>query len=229
MVWTAPTSSWIKKNPTRVGNLPIKFRSESLVFCKKGSKWAIPSKKWAIRYFTHFWWATWASRSRSLIPSERSEQIAHGCSFVLSDLSNSLTLLRRNERIFCFLKKLQKNCKKCTKYNFFEFVWANSSFLLAKDKKKSNLLKKQIDLLIHSFVLSDLNESLTFGATWGIRSQLLIVLSNLSESLTFAHLSWLSDLSTFHTVSLHKKTIPSTIQFFCCCHFAVKTKIFWSY
>ena len=35
----------------------------------------------------HLSWATWAIRSQSLICPERSEQIAHSCSFDLSDLS----------------------------------------------------------------------------------------------------------------------------------------------
>ena len=40
-----------------------RFLSESLVFCKKMSEWAIRSKKRSIRSFAHFWWATWANRS----------------------------------------------------------------------------------------------------------------------------------------------------------------------
>ena len=40
----------------------------------------------------HLSWATWAIHSQSLISSERPEQFAHGCSFVLSDLSESLTV-----------------------------------------------------------------------------------------------------------------------------------------
>ena len=37
--------------------------------------------------FAHLSWATWTIRSQSLICPERPEQIAHICSFVLSDLS----------------------------------------------------------------------------------------------------------------------------------------------
>ena len=37
-------------------------------------------------------WATWANPSRSLISSERPERFAHDRSFVLSDLSESLTV-----------------------------------------------------------------------------------------------------------------------------------------
>ena len=52
----------------------------------------------------HFWWATWAICSQSLICLERPEPFAHSRSFVLSDLSESLTVASliwakwRNER-----------------------------------------------------------------------------------------------------------------------------------
>ena len=105
----------------RAGNSLIGFMSESLVFYKKMSKWAICSKKWEICSFAHFWWVTWMIPSCSLIFGERPERIAHGCSFLVSDLSDLLTSLifgelpRRfaynahqnggNERIAHFLNK----------------------------------------------------------------------------------------------------------------------------
>ena len=92
----------------RVGNFLIEFWSKSLTFCQKSEQISNSLKKWVICSFALFWWATWAIRSQLLIPSEQPEQIAHGWSFVLSDLSNLLTSLRRNERIFCFLRKLFK-------------------------------------------------------------------------------------------------------------------------
>ena len=54
-------------------------------FFRKMSKWAICSKKRAIRSFAHFCWATWAIRSH--------------LSFLESDLSDSLTLLFKKERM----------------------------------------------------------------------------------------------------------------------------------
>ena len=42
--------------------------------------------------FAHLSWATWANRSQSLICHERPERFAHCCSFVLSNLSESLTV-----------------------------------------------------------------------------------------------------------------------------------------
>ena len=47
---------------------------------------------WANRSFAHFLWATWGTRSWSLICLEWPEQFAHGRSFLLSDLSNLLTV-----------------------------------------------------------------------------------------------------------------------------------------
>ena len=70
----------------------IRFLSELFVFCPKMSKWAIRSKKWAIHSFSHFWWATWAIRSWSLISSEGPERIAHGRSFLVSDLNKLLMI-----------------------------------------------------------------------------------------------------------------------------------------
>ena len=45
---------------------------------------------WANHSFAHFLWATWANRSWLLICLERPERFAHGCSFPMSNLSNSL-------------------------------------------------------------------------------------------------------------------------------------------
>ena len=47
---------------------------------------------WANCSFAHFLRVTWANRSRSLICLERPERLAHGSSFPLSDLSDSLTV-----------------------------------------------------------------------------------------------------------------------------------------
>ena len=80
-----------------------RFSDESLV-------WVIRTKKWAICSFAHFWWATCSICSRSLISSERPEQIAQvahfwwatwairsHCSFLVSNLSDLLTSLTKNE------------------------------------------------------------------------------------------------------------------------------------
>ena len=59
---------------SRAENLLIGFLSESLVFCEKMSQWAIRSKN---EWFAHFWWATWAICSWSLIFGERPERFAY--------------------------------------------------------------------------------------------------------------------------------------------------------
>ena len=59
-------------------------------------------KKWAIRSFAHLSWATLANCSQSLICHEWPERFAHSRSFVLIDLSESLTvahLIWANERM----------------------------------------------------------------------------------------------------------------------------------
>ena len=68
-------------------------RSWSLIFGGQPERFA---------HIAHFWWANWAIRSWSLICLERPERDAHSRSFVLSDLSESLTvahLIGANERI----------------------------------------------------------------------------------------------------------------------------------
>ena len=76
--------------------------SDLLIFSKTKSyiKHIKKVKKQDFRFFkptyfersAHFSWATWAIRSRSLISSEQPERFTHGRSFVLSDLSESLTV-----------------------------------------------------------------------------------------------------------------------------------------
>ena len=82
----------------RARNLLIGFPSESPAFCPKMSNWAIPSKTRTNHSFAHFWWATWAICSQSLISSERCERIAHGGSFLVSNLSDLLISLIFGER-----------------------------------------------------------------------------------------------------------------------------------
>ena len=93
----------------RAGNSLIWFLSESLVFCPKMS---VSLKKMSnslifsernerCAHIAHFLWEIWVNHSQSLVSSEWPEQLAHGRSFVLSDLSESLTvthLIWANER-----------------------------------------------------------------------------------------------------------------------------------
>ena len=61
---------------SRAGNLLIGFLSELLVFCEKISESAICSKNEQLAH--------------SLIFGDRPERFAHGCSFLVSDLSELL-------------------------------------------------------------------------------------------------------------------------------------------
>ena len=54
------------------------------------SEWAIRTQK--TERFAVLSWATWANRSLSLFCHEQPERFNHGCSFVMSDLSNLLTV-----------------------------------------------------------------------------------------------------------------------------------------
>ena len=105
------------------GNSLIWFPRESLVFCSKMSEWSICSKKWAIHLFAHFWWATWAIPSWSLISSERPERISHGRSFVVSKMSDLLTSLiwfERNERFTHIAHQKRGNERKWAIRSFFQ-------------------------------------------------------------------------------------------------------------
>ena len=90
--------------------------SESLVFLnkktyiKRTKNMILVKKIWVNRSFAQLSWATWANRSQSLFWYERPERITHSRSFVLSDLSEALTVAhliwaiwankrRANERI----------------------------------------------------------------------------------------------------------------------------------
>ena len=92
-------------------------------------------------------------RSRSLIPSEQPERIAHCRSFVLSvsDLCDSLTSLRRNERIFFFNYKKTVKTYKNTIFRFFK-RFAHSLICLERPERIAH---------IRSFVMSDLRDLLT--------------------------------------------------------------------
>ena len=74
---------------TRAGNSLIGFLSKSLVFAKKWANERFAQKN---ERLAHFWWATWAIRSWLLIFGEQPEQIPHGRSFLVNNLSDLLTV-----------------------------------------------------------------------------------------------------------------------------------------
>ena len=117
---TMQTANYCRKL-AGLGILSSVFRAKSS-FLPKMSEWAIRSKKRGIHTFTHFWWASWAIRSQSLISSERCEQIAHGRSFLVSNLSDSLTSLiwfEQNERFTHIAHKKRGNGQKWAIGSFF--------------------------------------------------------------------------------------------------------------
>ena len=142
----------VQRDFYRVGNSLIVFLSESLVFCKKMSEWAICKKN---KQFTH-----------SLSFGERPEQNAHGHSFLGSDLSELHMVAR-------FFKNRYK--KRTKKYYFSQIFWSKSLFFVSK---RVNEWFAQIKRVIGSFIISNLSKSLTVAhltwVTWAIHSQSLI-------------------------------------------------------
>ena len=162
------------------------------------------SEKWANerfaqknKRFAHFWWATWANRSWLLIFGEQPERFAHSHSFVMSNLNDSLTSLfkKREWAKRSFFKNLQKTFKKGPKIQFYSnlFEWI-TRFLWVKEWM-SDLLKKTSNLLMRSFIMSDLSKSLMVTLFFHERPEEFahghsFVMIDLSDLRTAAHLSW---------------------------------------
>ena len=98
----------------------------------------------------------------SLIPSEGPERIAHSHSFLVSNLSNLLASQTGNERIFFFFKKPTKTVKTYKNTIVFKFFEQIACFFKQNTVQKWAICsQKTSNLLIWSFVLSDLSKSLT--------------------------------------------------------------------
>ena len=162
----------------RVGNSPIDFLSESLVFCKKlaNKQWAQKTSDSLICSFfvsnlsnsfpvAHFWWAIWANWSQALIFGEWPERFAYSHSFVMSNLSDLLTLLFKKEWMsesLVFLKNLQKYfLKTYRKLDFFQQIFSELLVFLWGKEQMSDSLKKLSNSLICSFIMSNLSDLLT--------------------------------------------------------------------
>ena len=84
------------KYPYQGWEFSHRFSERIACFLRKNEEMSNSLKKTSdslIRSFAHFWWATWAICSLLLIFGERPEWIAHDCSILVSDLSDSLTSL----------------------------------------------------------------------------------------------------------------------------------------
>ena len=112
-------------------------------------------KKWVICSFlvsdlsdllmvAHFWWATWVNRAWSLIFSERPERFAHSRSFVMSNLSDSLTSL--------FIKE---GMSELLIFASERSTWVNCSWSLFCHERPERFAHSC------SFVLSELSKLLT--------------------------------------------------------------------
>ena len=127
------------------------------------SEWAIRSKKTSDSFICSFWWAIRSHRS-----------------FLVSDLSDSLTSLFKKEGMREFSKNLQKTLKDVKKYD----LWAKEqmSDLLQKNEQfaRSLFYHERPECIAHGcyFVMSDLSNLLTVAclswANWANRSQSLI-------------------------------------------------------
>ena len=115
-------------------------------------------KKWVIRSFVHFWWATWA--------------IHWDRSFLLSNLSQSLTV--------AYLSWATWAIGSLQGWEFAHRFSKQIACFLPKNEWMSNLLKKTSDSLICSFLVRDLINSLT------IAHFLWVTWANHSWSLTFS-------------------------------------------
>ena len=150
------------------------------------SKWALRSKRWTIHSFALLGWATWAIRAWSLIFGEGPEQIAHGHSFLVSKLSNLLTLLFFGDYLSNLLTSLiikrewvnrsvffkhTKNIQKNT--IVVKFFWANCSFFV---------INRANERFAHFLIYHERPEQITHGRSF--------VMSDLSDLLTVAPLSW---------------------------------------
>ena len=93
----------------RVGNTLIGFSSDSLIFCEQKSDSLVKKSEWLPSLFCH----------------ERPETIAHGCSFVKSNGSESLKTLSEKEPMIggsdlLLGIKRGKFVKNIQKYEFFK-------------------------------------------------------------------------------------------------------------
>ena len=163
---------------SRAGNSLISCLSESLVFCKKMSEWAICSKK---ERFTH-----------SFIFGEQPERITHGRSFLVTKMRDLLTSLIFGERpeqfphithqkwgnepiaIFFFLSLYKTNKKKYLRFFFAKCFWANLPFAHLSWGTWANCSQ--------SFICHDWPERFAHGRSF--------FLSYLNDSLTVAQFSW---------------------------------------
>ena len=111
-------------NKCRARNSLIWFPSVSLVFCPKMSEWASDSlKKMSDLLIRSFLVSEMNDLLIQLISSVRPEQIAHGRSFLVSDLLTSLIWFERNEWFTHIAHKKRGNEQKWVICSFLGFFF----------------------------------------------------------------------------------------------------------
>ena len=113
----------------------------------------------------HFWWATWANRSWSLIFDKQPERFAHIAHFLWVTWA---ICLHRSLKKIEWANHLFSNKKRTKKYDFsYIFLLQIAGFLWAKERMSNSLIR--------SFIMSNLSELLTVAhlswGTWAIRSR----------------------------------------------------------
>ena len=151
------------------------------------SEWAICSKKQVIQSFAHFWWATWANHSlRSFLVSNLSDLLASLikkewmskllvfcewkskwvicskkraiCSFIMSDLSESLTVAHLSWATWRFSLSCSFNMSdlrdSLTVAHLSWAIWANRSQSLISFEQSEQMSKFPV-LIIYLFSCAD--------------------------------------------------------------------------
>ena len=140
----------------RVGYLLIQFRSESLVVCQESEQMSDLLKKWVIRSFAHFWWATWViAHGHSFdLSNEQPERFAH---FAQKEWANLLLFLQTSHKnVRTYKNTIFSNSKKPSELLIFaHFIWATWAIC-----SQSLICPEQPCQIAHisSFVLSHLSD-----------------------------------------------------------------------
>ena len=128
--------------------------------------------------------------AHSLIFGEWPEQFAHGHSFLVRDVSESLMVAyfwwatwvigshhSLKKRKWVNHSFFSKNLQKCTKKHFIQIFLSESLVFCEQKSKWAICSEKRSNLLICSFIMSDLSKLLTVAhlswRTWAIHSRLL--------------------------------------------------------
>ena len=147
--------------------------------------------------------------SHLLFFGEQPEQIAHGRSFVMSNLSDSLTSLLTKREIANFFRKTYKKLYKNVQKIWFYSYLLSESLVFCEQKSEWAICSQKTEWFAHllfydewpewiahsrSLVMSDLSDLLMVArlswATWTIHSQLLICPERFERNAHSRSLKW---------------------------------------